>query len=61
MKAHVYGCDLALYWKPCNFVRPKTQLVVENSDRAHSILGEASSEARETVDSPSVTGECDLV
>jgi len=35
--------------------------VVENNDKAHSILREAWSEARETVDSPSVTGEHDLV
>ena len=38
MKAYVCGCDLGLYWRRCNFVRPKTQLVVENNDRAHSIL-----------------------
>jgi len=41
MKAHVRGCDLTLYWRHCNFVRPKTQLVVENNDKAHSILREA--------------------
>jgi hypothetical protein len=61
MKTHVCGCDLDLYWRHCNFVRPKTQLVVENNDRARSILNEAWSEVRETDDSPNVTGEHDLV
>lgn len=42
-------------------MRPKTQLVVENNDRARSILNEAWSEVRETDDSPNVTGEHDLV